>query len=228
MTTDSIPAGTIARPSKALFALALDAQEIDGELSLAMGLLSSEDPDERQQGEEMITALLEAASDANDALVAKSDQMLELAQWLQARAAHLKATAKQRMEAAAREEEAADALVARVAAVLSFRNPGQKSFALPEHRLASRASSSVMIEDESMVPDRFARLEAKVRVPATGEATNHEATLEAMQRQLDELGIPGELVWEKRADKKLILAASKEGVVIPGATVQAKRSWRIA
>lgn len=251
MQSDSIPAGTIARPSRALFALALDAQEIDGELALAMGLLSSEDPDERQQGEELIAALLETASEANDALVARSDQLLEMAQWLQARAAHLKATAKQRLEAAAREEEAADALIARVGAVLHFRNPGQTTFALPEHKLASRKIASVEVTDLSAIPDRYAGVEVKIRVPATGAATNHETLVQEVIDQLDNLGVAGEVLWEKKPDKKLITArlrerkafqeqlermtlssedsaAAEAALDVPGATLEEGRSWRIA
>lgn len=228
MQSDSIPAGTIARPSRALFALALDAQEIDGELALAMALLSAEDPEERQQGEELITTLLEAAGETNNLLVSKSDQLLELAQWLQARAAHLKATAKQRLEAAVREEEAAAALVNRVAAVLSFRNPGQKSFALPEHKLASRATASVEVSDLDVIPDRYAGIEVKVRVPATGEPANHQAIVDAVAQCLAKMEVAGEVIFDKKPDKKLIAQALKAKDKVPGAELKEGRSWRIA
>lgn len=228
MQSDSIPAGTIARPSRALFALALDAQGIDDELALAMSLLSAEDPEERQQGEELIAALLEAAGETSDALVTKSDQLLEMAQWLQARAAHLKATAKQRLEAAAREEDAADALVARVAVVLHFRNPGQTTFALPEHKLASRKTTSVEVTDLAAIPDRYAGVEVKVRVPATGQVTNHEVLIAALFECLTEQGCPGEVLFDKKPDKKLIAQVLKAKGDVPGTELKEGRSWRIA
>jgi hypothetical protein len=236
---DSIPTSAIARPSRALFALALDAQEIDGELAIAMALISSEDEEERRQGEELVTSLLEASADTTEALVTKSDQLLEMAQWMQARAAHLRTSAKQRQEAAAREEEAADALVKRVATVLSFRNPGQTAFALPEHKLASRKVSSVEITDLALVPDRYATLEVKVRVPATGTETNHESLVDSLVQQLADLRILGEVVFDKKPDKRMIAAAIKAQQAVakgapeapagvPGANLKEGRSWRIA
>jgi hypothetical protein len=257
MTSPSIPAGAIKRPSRALFALALDAQEIDGELALAMGMLSSEDPEQVAEGEQLVTTLLEHAAVTNEALAIRADQLLEMAEWMSARAAHLKDSARQRIEAAKREEAAAETLINRVAAVLSFRNPGQISFALPEHKLASRKTSSVEIEDLTAIPDAYAGVEIKVRVAATGQPTNHEALIDALIQALDEVGISGDLSFEKKPDKKLLAAALKkqqaaadeaarliaeaqaiaedddleittEPAGIPGAALKEGRSWRIA
>lgn len=226
MSTTSIPTGAIAKPGRALFALALDAQEIDGELALAMAMLSSEDEEERQQGEEFVSALLEQASVTNDILVTKSDQLLEMAQWLQARGAHLRETAKARIEAAAREEAAAAALVSRVAAVLSTLNPGQTSFALPEHKLAGRKTTSVEVTEPGEVPDRYSRLEVKIKVPATGEATNYESLLRDLVEATQ--GVEGDLFFEKAPDKKLIQRVIQAGEEVPGAALKQSRSWRIA
>ena len=65
-------------------------------------------------------------------------------------------------------------------------------------------------------------------MPATGEAANYEAVIEAMQEKLDAMEIQCEIVWEKRADKRLIAKAAKDGVAVPGTEVRSRRAWRIA
>jgi len=231
---DSIPTGTIARPSRALFAIALDAQEIDGELALAMALVSSEDPEEREQGESLVTSLLEAAGDTSEALVTKSDQILEIAQWMQARAAHLKETAKQRLAAAALEAKAAEALINRVATVLAFRHPGQRSFALPEHTLKGRATASVSIADLEELPDAFAGIEVKIKVAATSTDTDHEHFVQSVVDAVNAAGVLGEVTFDRKPAKALIAkaikGASREEAAsppVPGAELKNHTSWRI-
>jgi len=229
--TTTIPSAKIAKPGRALYGLALDAQQIDGEMAIALGMISSDSEEDRAEGESLLQMILEAASENQEAIVAKSDQLLEMAEWLQARAAHLKATAKSRREEAAREEEAAGSLIARVAAVLSSLNPGQTSFALSEHTLASRKTTSVDVAAPGDVPDAYSRLELTVKIDAPGGSTNHQFVVDLITQTLEHQGVPCEITWAKTPDKRVIATALKaeepDPALASAATLVEGRSWTI-
>lgn len=229
--TTKIPDAKIAKPGRALFGLALDAQQIDGEMAIALGMISSDDEEERAEGENLLQLILEAASETQEAIVTKSDQLLEMAEWLQARSAHLKATAKLRREEAEREEAAAEALIARVAGVLSTLNPGQTSFALTEHTLASRKTSSVEVVDPGNLPDAYAGLEVKVKIAAPGSPTNHQFMIDLITQTLDRQGLAAEVTWVKSPDKRMlaqVLKSEDRAVSAEGcARIKEGRSWKI-
>lgn len=153
------PATTSESPSRqsadSLYALGIQAQYIDGEISLAAEMLESDDPEQEATAVAVITEYLEAAAHTKALLADKADRVC-------AYIGHLEAVARFRKEQAARlsalaaaDAKRAEQLKSYMVKVLTTLNPGDTKFSLPTHELRSRQSTAVVIESESAIPPEF-------------------------------------------------------------------------
>lgn len=234
---------TLDKPKTTLWSLALESQEIDGQLAIAYDLITSEDPEERAQGETLITELLQAAS-ANQALFKeKLNGLCHIRESLLGKAAFLKQTAEARLEQAKAAEKRAESLLAYATRVLEATNPGQKKFELPEFTISSRRSKAVEL-DESYpddLPDKFFQSEITIKVTGV-DRTSVDALIESFQDELQKFArdvgnfpavypdmhcdwsiTPG----KRSPSKTAIKAAIERGQQVPGAQLVERRNWSV-
>lgn len=222
---------TLDKPKTTLWSLALESQEIDGQLAIAYDLISSEDPEERAQGETLITELLQTAS-ANQALFKeKLNGLCHIREQVLGKAAHLRNLSKAWLEKAEAAEKQAESLLAYATRVLEATNPGQKKFELPEFTISSRASEAV--DDETLnadvLPSNLTRAELRFRVHGATSATIRELE-EAINQLLHEWPTPLTIDWSETkvaADKPAIKTALKAGLKVPGAQLIKRRNWSV-
>lgn len=211
-----------ATPS--LYQIALDTQAVDGEMAIAFGLASSEDPEEQARAEELISSLLQRASGNSALLKQKANAICHVHESLLGKAAHLRQIAADRLAKAEAEEKAAERLLKYLTYCLSALNPGQPKFELPEYTVASRKSEAVVIDDEAELPVDCKRVEIKVKI-AAGSTELSAATIEALHNVPGFAGLDLEI--KSAPDKALIKSGLKAKTAIPGAHLETRTSWSI-
>lgn len=214
-----------------LYSIALESKEIDGALAIAFDQLTSDDPDEQAQAQQLIEDTLAKASANQEALYAKADAICHIYEQLNAKAQYLRDISASRLEQADREEAAAERLLDYVTKYLTMVHPGQKKFALAEHTISSRSSSGVVIYDPESIPDRYHRHAITIKLdPGLCEAdvANIQTALEhfmdatparASQWTLNRKSEPS------RTAMKPDLKADPEAV--PGARLETRANWSI-
>lgn len=214
-----------------LYALAIEAQEVDGELAIALDKASSPDPEEQAEAEALITGLLERAN-ANQALFQqKANAICHVREALLGKAEYLRKSAGERLEKAEAEEKAAERLLTYLTQCLTALNPGQTTFSLPEYTVKARSSQAIEA-NEDLVPKDFCRHDLTVRInagPGTAETVDQLlAVATETVRDLFELdGSQYEIKLKSAPDKTAIKAALKDGDTIPGAQVVTRTNWKI-
>jgi hypothetical protein len=141
-----------------LYHLGLQAQEISGEIALALELIDSEDIEERETGEALIQQYFAAKGEVET----KADNYCFVIQnVLRDRARFRKEQAKREYERlvslAESDERKADRMERLLIDVLTKLDPGQSRFDLPRYRISSRSSTSVEITDEDLIPEDMLR-----------------------------------------------------------------------
>lgn len=157
-SSTSTPTAPTASPTS-LYHLGLQAQEISGEIALALELIDSDDVDERETGE----ALIQQYFDAKGQLETKADNYcFVINNVLRERALFRKEQAKREYERlvalAEADERKAQRMETLLIDVLTKLNPGQVRFELPRYRISSRVSTSVEITDEDLIPEDMLRV----------------------------------------------------------------------
>jgi hypothetical protein len=220
---------TPTKPKASLYELTLEVQEVDGRLALALDLANSDDPEQQEQAQALITELLEKAADNQAVLHRKANAICHVHESLLAKAAHLRQVAADRLEKAAAEERAAERLLDYLTRCLTALNPGQKKFPLPEFTVASRPSEAVEVDPE-LVPDSLKRFEVKLKLqPGHAEAADQiTAVITETLRDLYEIA-PSEyeLVCNSAPDKAAIKAQLKAGDPVAGARLDKRINWSI-
>jgi len=212
-----------------LYELAIDSQEIDGELAVALAKASSEDPEEQQQAEDLITALLQRANINQHLLRQKANSICYVRELLQGKADFLRKSAAERLAKAEAEERTAERLLSYLTRCLGALNPGQTKFDLPEYTVSARTSEAVEADDE-LLPASCKRFELKVKLAAgQGEAADQLiAVIREAVRELFDLGDDEcSIVINAAPDKAAIKALLKAGETIPGAHLIKRTSWSI-
>ena len=226
-------------PSKpqtpSLYQIALDSQEIDGELAIALAKASSEDPEEQAEAEALITSLLERANDSQRMLLRKANGICQIREMLLGKAEFLRKGAAERIAKAEAEERAAQRLEDYLLRCLQALHPGQTKFELPEFTIASRPSEAVEVDtslDAPDMPEEFTRVELKLKL--SGHGSTRACDIERLLREVLEDMLEGcppgtyQLAEpEVEPDKTAIKAAIKEGATISGAQLVKRRSWSI-
>jgi len=156
-SSNSTPALTTGSPTS-LYHLGLQAQEISGEIALALELIDSEDIEERETGEALIQQYFAAKGEVET----KADNYCFVIQnVLRDRARFRKEQAKREYERlvslAESDERKADRMERLLIDVLTKLDPGQSRFDLPRYRISSRSSTSVEITDEDLIPEDMLR-----------------------------------------------------------------------
>lgn len=203
-----------------LYQIALDSQLVDGEMAIAFGLASSEDPEEQARAEELISSLLQRASGNSALLKQKANAICHVHESLLGKAAHLRQIAADRLAKAEAEEKAAERLLKYLTYCLSALNPGQSKFELPEYTVASRKSEAVAFHDEDRLPDQYKQVEIKLKIPA-GNAELAASTIEALHASGQAPDV------RSTPDKARIKADLKALIEVPGAHLKRRTSWSI-
>jgi hypothetical protein len=216
-------------PPTSLWQLALETQEVDGQLAIALDLATSADPEQQAEAEGLINALLSQASSNQAALHRKANSICHVHEALLAKAAHLRQIAADRIAKAEAEERAAERLLDYLTRTLTALNPGQKKFPLPEYTVASRSSEAVEV-DPDLVPDSLKRFEIKVKLQAGNAETADQlvSVITETIRDLYELEPSAyEIACASAPDKTLIKATLKAGDPVAGARLDKRTNWSI-
>lgn len=157
-SSNSTTALTTGSPTS-LYHLGLQAQEISGEIALALELIDSEDIEERETGEALIQQYFAAKGEVQT----KADNYCFVIQnVLRDRARFRKEQAKREYERlvslAESDERKADRMERLLIDVLTKLDPGQSRFDLPRYRISSRSSTSVEITDDDLIPEDMLRI----------------------------------------------------------------------
>ncbi len=221
---------TTNRPTtSSLYELAIDSQEIDGELAIALAKASSEDPEEQQEAEDLITGLLQRANTNQGLLRQKANSICYVRELLQGKADFLRKSAAERLAKAEAEERAAERLLGYLTRCLSALNPGQTKFDLPEYTVSARNSEAVEANNE-LLPASCKRYEVKVKL-AAGHAEAADQLIAVVQEAVRDLFSLGDdecsIVINAAPDKAAIKALLKAGETIPGAHLIKRTSWSI-
>jgi hypothetical protein len=212
-----------------LYQLTLDSQAVDGALALALDKASSDDPEQQQEAEALITDLLQQANSNQSLLQDKANAICHVHEMLLGKAEFLRKSAAERLAKAEAEERAADRLLQYLTRCLTALNPGQKSFPLPEYTVASRSSEVVETDDELLPPD-CKRYEIKVKLAAGNPEAADQliAVIDEAVRDVFELGPDQcEVIRSSAPDKATIKARLKAGEPVLGAHLIKKTNWSI-
>lgn len=143
------------RSADSLYALGIQAQYIDGEISLAAEMLESDNPEQEATAIAVITEYLEAAAHTKSLVAQKADNICTYIDHLEAVARFRKEQATRLSALAAADARRAEQLKTYMTKVLTTLNPGETQFSLPTHELRSRKSTSVVIESDYAIPTEF-------------------------------------------------------------------------
>lgn len=220
---------TVTPTKTSLYSLALESQEIDGELAVALAKLESEDPEQLAEAEALIEGLLARANDTQRSLVRKANAICQVREALLGKAEYLRRTAAERIAKAEADERSAQRLADYLLKTLQTLHPGQPKFELPEFTIASRQSEAVEIDPDENLPSEFTRVELRLKLSGPGSDKARllqELLLDFLHKALPESAF--QLADPKvEPDKTAIKAAIKEGASIPGVQLTKRRTWSI-
>lgn len=218
--------------STSLYAITLETQEIDGELSIALAQLSTDDPAAHEEAEAIIGNLLERANTTQAALTSKCNSICHVIEGLRAKAEFLRSSAEDRAAKALAEDKAADRLTDYMTRCLGALHPGQKKFSLAEYTISKGGSEAIEVSDPGDLPDDLVRIKVEVRL-SPGERTLEFAdqvysVINETLTDLFELN-PSEydVKIDRQPDKTAIKTAIKGGRAVPGAELVQRTHWKI-
>lgn len=146
-----------ANGSTSLYALGIQAQDIDGEIALAAELLATDNPDEEASAIALIEQYLAAKEHTAALLAEKADNVCRYIDHLTAMATFRKEQSKRLADLAEADFKRAEALQQYMLRVLTTLQPEAKSFSLPTHEIKSRRTKAVVVDDEAELPSEFLR-----------------------------------------------------------------------
>lgn len=141
-----------------LFELTGDAASLARQIEQALAGLYSDDPQEADDATAAIEALLDAHDQTGAQLLAKANSWAWVIHEAVARGKARAEQAKRLQELARRDTAQAERMKATLVAALQRAFPGETSYQLADHRLASRGSESVEIScDAADLPEIYRR-----------------------------------------------------------------------
>jgi hypothetical protein len=197
-----------------LFHLTGDALRLQQQIDEAAADLFSDDPAVVAAATATLEGLISAESDNKQAIFAKADAWCWVIDSLRSRHAARKARAQALAELAAGDEQQADALQDRLVAALQKAIPDETSYQLPEHKLASRKSTVVVVDCE---PEDLPKLYQRTKIEA-----NKTAIKDAIKTAV------AAAVAVAPSDEAAAKAAAVATVkTVPGCSLVERRSWSI-
>jgi hypothetical protein len=197
-----------------LYALTGDALRLQNQIDEAAADLFSDDPAVVAAATATLEGLISAEADNKQAILSKADAWCWVIDSLRARHAARKARAQALAELAAADEQQADALQDRLVQALQKAIPDETSYQLPEHKLASRKTTVVVVDCEPEdLPEMFQRIKIEADKTAIKDAIK-TALVAAVKAAPDEEA------------KAKAYAAAVVGTV-PGCFLMERRSWSI-
>jgi hypothetical protein len=169
-----------------LFALTSEATLLAARIDNTAERLFSEDPADVAAATEALEQLITAEASNRSALTAKADAWCWVVDQLRARATAQREHAKRLAALAEQAEHRAQVLQDQLIAALSRVDPGETKWELPSHKLTSRRSTSVELDDDLLpvdLPEEFQRVRTvhSVDKTALAAALKAGATIEGAQ-----------------------------------------------
>jgi len=150
-----------------LYDLTVDALRLQQQIDEAATDLFSDDPAVVAAATATLEGLISAESDNKQAILAKADAWCWVIDSLRARHDARKARAQALAELAAADEQQADALQDRLIQALQKAIPDETSYQLPEHKITSRRTESVIVDAPAEdLPMEFARVKVEANKAA--------------------------------------------------------------
>ena len=144
------PSCTLQR-SGSLWPLGIEAQELTTAIGQLAQQLEADDEDARSQALAELEAALLAEEGNKQALAAKADATCWVIEHLRGQAAYRQQQAKRLTELSRSDAGRADALEESLVLVLTRLQPAATRFSFPNHELRSTRSTSVAIENETLL-----------------------------------------------------------------------------
>jgi len=150
-----------------LYDLTGDALRLQQQIDSAAVDLFSDDPDVVAAATATLEGLISAEADNRRAVEAKADAWCWVIDAIRARRDARKARAQALAELAAADEQQADALQDRLIAALQRVDPDATRYDLPEHKITSRRTESVIVDAPAEeLPAQFARVKVEANKTA--------------------------------------------------------------
>ncbi|MEB3256357.1 MAG: hypothetical protein VKJ05_08215 [Synechococcaceae cyanobacterium] len=219
--------GAPSAEARSLYALTIEAQQVDGQLAIAFEMATSDDPLQQEQAEALITSLLQDSHHHQGLLLQKANAIGRVHEALLGKARFLRQSAADRLARAEREERGAERLLHYLSRCLCALHPGQRSFSLPEYTLRSRQSSAIAIDDDARIPAELCRHEIRIRVApeAHGALT---PLLEAISAAAAANPASScEVQTSSCPDKAAIRQACLNGQSVAGARLESRLHWSL-
>jgi hypothetical protein len=156
-----------------LFDLTGEALHLQRQINESAELLFSDDPSEAAAATAELEALIAFESGNRRALDAKADAWCWVIDHIRAQAAARAAHAQRLKDLAASAEQQADALQERLIAALQKVAPDETRWELPEHKITSRKSASVLLDPDLLpadLPEQFQRVKTTITADKTALA----------------------------------------------------------
>lgn len=177
-----------------LFDLTGEALQLQRRINESAELLFSDDPAEVAAGTATLEALIDSETDNRRAVEAKADAWCWVIDHIRAQAAARSAHAQRLNDLATAAEQQAEALQDRLIGALQRVDPESTKWELPEHKLTSRKTTSVVIDPDLLpadLPGQFQR----VKTTCEADKAALKAALQAGQE------ITGAALVERRSWK---------------------------
>jgi hypothetical protein len=156
-----------------LFDLTGEALHLQRQINESAELLFSDDPAEAAAATAELEALIAFESGNRRALDAKADAWCWVIDHMRAQANARAAHAQRLKDLATTAEQQADALQERLIAALQKVAPDETRWELPEHKITSRKSASVLLDPDLLpadLPEQFQRVKTTITADKTALA----------------------------------------------------------
>ena len=156
-----------------LFDLTGEALHLQRQINESAELLFSDDADEAAAATAELEALIAFESGNRRALESKADAWCWVIDVMRVQAAARAAHAQRLKDLATSAEQQADALQERLIAALQKVAPDETRWELPEHKITSRKSASVLLDPDLLpadLPEQFQRVKTTITADKTALA----------------------------------------------------------
>ena len=156
-----------------LFDLTGEALHLQRQINESAELLFSDDPAEVAAATAELEALIAFESGNRRALESKADAWCWVIDVMRVQAAARAAHAQRLKDLATSAEQQADALQERLIAALQKVAPDETRWELPEHKITSRKSASVLLDPDLLpadLPEQFQRVKTTITADKTALA----------------------------------------------------------
>lgn len=155
MTIAPAAPAAAAAPAPSLWQLGIESQELQRDIETLALQLDTDDPARQAEVTEQLETLLAAEADQQQALERKADAYCWVIDNLRGQALYRQQQAERLKALADADLHRADKLQESLITVLTRLQPGETRFNLPNHRISSRRSEGLVIDEEALIPPSF-------------------------------------------------------------------------